>query len=265
MKRSAGGGGADILAFEPMFYGVAVVAVILTGISKSGLGGGLGQLSVPLMAIFISPVAAAAIMLPILCLIDVVNLWGYRRHWSRADVAVMLPGALIGVLVGGLTYRYLNEHMVRLLLGGITIVFVLILLRRTTPATAGYVPGKKAGFACGMVSGFTSFVAHAGGAPIKFYLLPKKMPKRLFVGTHVFFFFAVNQMKLWPYFLLGQFTPENLRTSLLLVPAVPVGILIGYWLVRVVSIELFYNVIYGLLLVAGAKLIWDGLTGMGYL
>ena len=88
-----------------MFYAVAIAAVILTGISKSGLGGGLGQLSVPLMAMFISPVAAAAIMLPILCLIDISNLWGYRKDWNRADVALLLPGAIIGISIGAMTYQ----------------------------------------------------------------------------------------------------------------------------------------------------------------
>ena len=104
-----------------MFYAVAIAAVILTGISKSGLGGGLGQLSVPLMAMFISPLAAAAIMLPILCLIDISNLWGYRRDWNRGDVALLLPGAIIGISIGAMTYQYVDDDAIRLLLGVMTI------------------------------------------------------------------------------------------------------------------------------------------------
>jgi len=83
----------------------------------------------------------------------------------------------------------------------------------------------------------------------------------VFVGTHVFFFFAVNQIKIWPYFWLGQFSTENLSTSLILAPAVPIGVVIGWWLVKVVPIAQFYRIIYVLLLVAGGKLIWDGLAG----
>ena len=248
-----------------MFYAVAVVAVVLTGISKSGLGGGLGQMSVPLMAMFISPVAAAAIMLPILCLIDLFNLWGYRKDWNRGDVALLLPAAVVGIGIGALTYSYVDDNTVRLLLGGVTIVFATTFFLQGSTDGEGRKPGRLTGLVCGAISGFTSFVAHAGGAPLKFYLLPQKLPKKVFVGTHVFFFFAVNQIKLWPYFWLGQFSTENLSTSLVLAPAVPVGVLIGWWLVRVVPIEQFYRMIYILLFVAGGKLIWDGLWQGGYL
>ena len=248
-----------------MFYAVAIVAVIITGISKSGLGGGLGQLSVPLMAMFISPVAAAAIMLPILCLIDISNLWGYRKDWNRGDVALMLPGAVIGISVGAMTYRYVDDNAIRLLLGVITIIFAVSLILQDSPDSEGRKPGKLTGFTCGIISGFTSFVAHAGGTPVKFYLLPQKLSKKVFVGTHVFFFFAVNQIKIWPYFWLGQFSTENLSTSLVLAPAVPIGVVIGWWLVKVVPIAQFYRIIYVLLLVAGGKLIWDGLAGGSFI
>ena len=247
-----------------MFYAVAVAAVILTGISKSGLGGGLGQLSVPLMAMFISPVAAAAIMLPILCLIDIFNLWGYRKDWNRGDVALMLPGAVIGISVGAMTYQYVDDNAIRLLLGVVTIIFATSLFLQGSPGGEGRKPGKLTGLICGTISGFTSFIAHAGGPPIKFYLLPQKLSKKVFVGTHVFFFFAVNQIKLWPYFWLGMFSTENLATSLVLTPVVPIGVVIGWWLVKVVPIEQFYRIIYILLFFAGGKLIWDGLAGGAY-
>jgi uncharacterized membrane protein YfcA len=248
-----------------MFYAFAIPAVIMTGISKSGLGGGLGQLSVPLMAMFISPVAAAAIMLPILCMIDVLNLWGYRKDWNRGDVALMLPGAVIGISIGALTYRYVDDNAIRLLLGVVTIIFAISFFLQNSADGEGRKPGKLIGFTCGTVSGFTSFVAHAGGAPVKFYLLPQKLTKKVFVGTHVFYFFAVNQIKIWPYFWLGQFSTENLATSLVLSPFVPIGVVIGWWLVKVVPIAQFYRIIYMLLFVAGGKLIWDGLVGWGYI
>lgn len=252
-------------AFEPLFYAVAVPAVIITGISKSGLGGGLGQLSVPMMAMFISPVAAAAIMLPILCLMDIANLWGYRNDWNKGDVALMLPGAVIGIGVGALTYNYVDDNAVRILLGVVTIIFAVSLLLQDSANSEGRKPSKLTGVICGTISGFTSFVAHAGGTPVKFFLLPQKLSKKVFVGTHVFFFFVVNQIKIWPYFWLGQFSTENLSTSLVLVPAVPIGVVIGWWLIRVVPMAQFYRIIYILLFVAGGKLIWDGLLGGTYI
>ena len=252
----------ELIAFEPLFYAVAIPAVILTGISKSGLGGGLGQLSVPLMASFISPVAAAAIMMPILVFIDLLNIWGYRRDWHRGNLAVLLPGAVTGVAIGGLTYRHVDENTVRIILGLIVIIFALSYFTQRKIADGSAKRGLALGFLCGGLSGFTSFVAHAGGGPMKFYLLPQRLASRIFVGTHVMFFFLVNQMKLLSYFWLGQFTMENLSASLVLAPFVPIGVLLGWRLVKIVPQDLFYKIVYVLLFISGSKLIWDGLSPM---
>ena len=253
-------GDIAIFAFETEFYAVAVFAVILTGISKSGLGGGLGQLSVPLMAMFISPVAAAAIMLPVLIMIDVPNLWKYRKDWHRGNVAVMVPGALVGIAIGAVTYRHVDDNTVRLLLGVLTLVFAFSYFIQRSPLDQGSSRGRALGLTCGTISGFTSFVAHAGGAPVKFYLLPQRLDKRVFVGTHAVFFFSSNQVKVWPYLWLGQFSAENLTTSLILAPAVPLGVWLGWRLNRALSLEFFYKLCYGLLFLAGIKLVWDGLA-----
>ncbi|MEK9752220.1 MAG: sulfite exporter TauE/SafE family protein [Rhodospirillaceae bacterium] len=254
----------NALAIDPEFLAVALVAVVLTGISKSGLGGGLGQLSVPVMAVYISPVAAAAIMLPILCAMDVVNLWNYRRDWHRANVAVMVPGALVGIAIGTLTFRHVDDDLIRLILGVITLVVALSYFVQRKPADAATGGGRALGAVCGAFAGFTSFVAHAGGGPVKFYMLPQRLAPRVFVGTHVVFFFVVNQLKIWPYLWLGQFSPANLGTSLMLLPAVPVGVWLGWKLVKAVEPELFYKICYALLFAAGGKLVWDGVARGGY-
>ncbi|MDD9876363.1 MAG: sulfite exporter TauE/SafE family protein [Magnetovibrio sp.] len=256
---------SELFAFTPLFYAVAIPAVILTGISKSGLGGGMGQLSVPAMAIFISPLAAAAIMLPILCLIDLFNIWAYRKDWHRGNVAVMVPGAVVGIAVGAATYRYVDEHTVRLLLGVIILIFAMSYFVQRAPMATGSARSKALGGFCGALSGFTSFVAHAGGGPMKFYLLPQRLDKRVFVGTHVVFFFLINQIKIWPYLWLGQFSAENLTTSLVLAPLVPLGVWLGWRLNQVLSQALFYRLIYVLLFVSGGKLVWDGMAGLGWI
>lgn len=251
--------------FDPTFLAVAMVAVLITGISKSGLGGGLGQLSVPIMALFVSPVAAAAIMLPILCSIDLFNIWGYRKYWHRANVFVMVPGAVLGIGVGALTFNYVDDNLIRVLLGVISVFFALSYFVQTAPVSADTRKGKLVGAVCGALAGFTSFVAHAGGGPVKIFLLPQRLPARIFVGTHVYFFFIVNQIKLWPYFWLGQFSTENLSTSLILLPVVPLGVWLGWKLVDVLKVETFYRLCYGVLFIAGVRLIWDGLARAGYI
>ncbi len=253
------------ITLDPTFLAVALISVVLTGISKSGLGGGLGQLSVPLMAMFVPPAAAAAIMLPILCLIDAFNLWGFRKDWHRGNLIVLLPGAVLGIGVGALLFRHIDDNALRLLLGGISIIFALSYFIQRRPLGADSRRGKALGLICGALSGFTSFVAHAGGGPMKIFLLPQRLDTRVFVGTHVYFFFIVNQLKIWPYLWLGQFSTQNLSTSLILAPAVPLGVWLGWRLIKVIEPEVFYKVAYALLFVAGGKLIYDGLSGGGYL
>lgn len=250
---------------EPAFFIAALVCVIVIGISKSGLGGGLGQLTVPVLAMFVTPLQAVAIMLPILCTIDIVNVWRYRHDWHKRNLLIMAPAAAIGIAIGGLTFKYIDDHLIRLLLGGLSILFALSYFRQSKPVSA---EGKKAaivGAFCGALSGFTSTVAHAGGGPIKMFLLPQRLDKRLFVGTQVYFFFLINQMKIVPYFWLGQFTTDALAMSFILLPAIPVGMWLGFKLIDKVSQELFYKIVYGVLFIAGVKLIYDGLTGGGYL
>lgn len=253
------------MTFDPVFITAALFAVLITGISKSGLGGGLGQLSVPIMAVFISPVAAAAIMLPILCAIDLFNIWGYRKDFHRKNLLAMLPGAVIGIGIGALTFSHLDDNAIRLMLGGLSLVFALTYFVQQAPVSSETRWGRLFGAVCGALAGFTSFVAHAGGGPVKMCLLPQRLDKRVFVGTNVYFFFIVNQVKIWPYLWLGQFSTDNLNTSLVLMPAVPLGVWIGWKLIKYIDAETFYKVCYILLFVAGIKLIYDGVLGKGWL
>jgi uncharacterized membrane protein YfcA len=253
------------MTFDPVFITAALFAVLITGISKSGLGGGLGQLSVPIMAVFISPVAAAAIMLPILCAIDLFNIWGYRKDFHRKNLLAMLPGAVIGISIGALTFSHLDDNAIRLMLGGLSLVFALTYFVQQAPVSSETHWGRLFGAVCGALAGFTSFVAHAGGGPVKMCLLPQRLDKRVFVGTNVYFFFIVNQVKIWPYLWLGQFSTDNLNTSLVLMPAVPLGVWIGWKLIKYIDAETFYKVCYILLFVAGIKLIYDGVLGKGWL
>ncbi len=250
---------------DPLFYVAAVPAVLIFGVSKGGIGGGLGVLAVPMMALVTSPIQAAAILLPILCVMDLFGLHAYRGIWHRRNIALMLPGALAGIAVGTLTFRYLSDDVVRLIVGAVAIGFVayhwaggLVLRRAADHRTR---PGP-AGLFWSAISGFTSFVAHAGGPPLHIYLLPQRMDKTLYMGTLIVFFAVVNFVKLVPYGFLGQLSADNLGTALVLSPLAPVGIWIGVRFHRMLSERLFYNLCFAFLTLSGAKLIWDGLDGM---
>jgi uncharacterized membrane protein YfcA len=176
-----------------------------------------------------------------------------------------LPGAFVGLLIGALTFRWLNADAVRLIIGLVAVLFTLQHWFAIGPKRAdGKPPGPSyiKGGAWGTLSGFTSFVAHAGGPPLQFYMLPQKIDKTLYVGTTVWFFLAVNYVKLVPYTMLGLFSAENLGTSLILLPLAPLGVWAGVKLHTLVSQQLFYRIAYMLLMATGLKLCWDGVSGL---
>ncbi len=244
---------------DPWFFVAAVPALLIIGISKGGFGGGLGVVGVPMMALVISPTQAAAILLPVLCLMDLVGLYSYRGDWDRSLMRVLAPGAVAGIVLGAFTFAITSEDAVRLIVGGIAVGFTvwqwgvrrLVEERRAQPSVI-------AGSFWAGVSGYTSFIAHAGGPPVSVYLLPLRLNKTTFVGTTVVYFTVVNYAKLIPYGLLGQFDATNLATSAVLLPLAPLGVWLGVVLHRRMQEGALYAVVYAALLVTGLKLLWDG-------
>lgn len=244
------------------FYAAAIPAILIFGISKGGFGGSLGVLAVPLIALVISPVQAAAIMLPILCAMDIFALVAYRRLASWRNLKMMLPGAMLGIAIGGIAFGQLNDDVVRILLGLIAVIFTINHWVGKKPHPDGTKPDMAKGSAWGTLAGFTSTIAHAGGPPVQFYLLPQKMDKTLYVGTTVWFFTAVNYVKLIPYGLAGQLSLDNLGTALVLLPLAPIGIWLGVKGHKLIPELWFYRVAYVMLFITGGKLLWDGVRGL---
>ncbi len=247
---------------DPSFYAVAIPAVLLFGISKGGFGGGLGTAAVPLMALVVSPVQAAAILLPILCVMDLVALWKFRGKWIWPELRILLPASLVGILAGTLLFGYMSASTVKLIVGAVAITFTLhfwINKQRSDSADLRYYP-RSYGVFGGSVAGFTSFVAHSGGPPISMYLLRRPLNRTDFAATTIVFFAVVNYVKLVPYTWLGQLDTDNLATSAALVILAPVGVLIGAWLHKRVSDRFFFAFVYVLLFAVGLKLVYDGIN-----
>lgn len=242
---------------DPLFYAVAIPAIILVGLAKGGFVGALAMLGVPLMALVISPVQAAGIMLPILIAMDVFALWSYRGVYHLPNLKILLPAAALGIFIGWLTAAYVSEAHVRLIVGIIALLFTIdYWIERK--AKNGTQPNIAKGGFWGAVAGFTSFVSHAGGPPVQMYLLPQKLPPRVFVGTCVIFFTTVNWIKVIPYAALGQLGTENLATSVVLSPLAPLSIFAGAWLVKKLDMDVFYRLAYFAIFAISLKLIWDG-------
>lgn len=246
---------------DPLFYLIALPVLLLTGVGKGGFGSGVGIVAVPSLSLVISPWEAVALMLPILCFMDVFGVWSYRRQWSRALMLYLAPGALIGIGFATLVAEFVDEHMIRLIIGAIAVLFSLNywLGGRRNPHPKP--ENRLKGIFWSAMSGFTSFIGHAGGPPLQVYLLPLKLDKTVFVGTTTVFFMAVNYAKLLPYGYLGLFTEEILWTALVLAPVCPLAMFAGVWLHHRIPEKPFYMVCYVLVFVIGCKLLHDGIAG----
>lgn len=243
---------------DAAFYAAAIPAVLLIGISKSGFGGGFGALAVPLLALAVPVPQAAAILLPVLVLADVLGLRALLRERDRGLVRLLLPAGLAGIVIGTLGFGMLPASTVAGLVGAITLVFLA--LRTLFPPRADAPPPPRwLGRVLAAVSGFTSFVAHAGSPPLAFYLLPMRLSPVVFTATMAVFFAAINMAKWVPYAWLGLIDARNMTTSLLLLPFTPLGVWLGLRFVRRVPQAVFYRLFNLGLLLTGCKLLWDGL------
>jgi uncharacterized membrane protein YfcA len=244
---------------DPWFYAAAVPALLIVGISKGGFGGGLGVIGVPMLALVISPTQAAAILLPVLCLMDLIGLYSYRGAFDRGLMKILAPGAVAGLALGAVTFAITSDEAVKLIVGVIAVGFtVWQWVVRARVAELRSRPSVAKGTFWSTVSGYTSFIAHAGGPPLSVYMLPLRLDKTAFVGTTVVYFALVNYVKLIPYALLGQFDATNLVTSAVLAPLAPAGVLLGVVLHRKLDEKVLYAAVYAALLITGVKLLWDG-------
>ncbi|WP_246082469.1 sulfite exporter TauE/SafE family protein [Rubellimicrobium rubrum] len=248
---------------DPWALAVMGLAAAVVGLSKGGLGS-VGIMGVPLLVLVLPPIQAAAILLPILCLTDLVATWTWWGTWSRRTLALMLPGAMAGIGVGWLTAALVSDAVVRLIVGVVAVAFVgrwLWQLWHRRPEAARPEGVAPASF-WGGLAGYTSFVAHAGGPPFQVYTLPLGLDPRVLTGTSVAFFTIVNYVKLIPYAALGEFDTQNLGTSALLAPVAVAFTFVGAWIINRMRAEVFYPITYALTALVGVKLIWDGLTGL---
>ena len=219
------------------------------------------MLTVPILSLVISPVQAAAIVLPILMFSDLVAVYSYRGSFDATTLKIVLPGAMVGILIGWWTAAWVTDHEIRLIVGAVSVAFAVNywFRHRSSPQPHGH-NAVKGGF-WGAVAGFTSFVSHAGGPPFQMYVVPLRLEPRVFAGTSVIAFAAINAVKVVPYFFLGQFAAENLTTSAVLLPISIPATLAGIALVRRFEAQSFYNVIYVGIFLVGAFLVWDGRRG----
>jgi uncharacterized membrane protein YfcA len=245
---------------DPVFYLLAIPAVVALGLSKGGFVG-VGQIGTPMLALIMPPLEAAAILLPIMLVQDAVSVWVYRKDWDRRNLTVMLPAAIIGIGAAWALAAHISDAMVRVAIGVIATLFVLYnLIGSRLFVQTLRPPNTLGGVLWGTLSGFTSTLCQAGGPPFQMHVLPQRLAKMTFVGTTAIFFAAVNALKVVPYFALGQFSTAGLGTSLALLPLAIATNILGFWVVRITPQELFYKITMALMFVIAIELTRSGMT-----
>lgn len=238
------------------FYAIAIPAVLLLGLSKSGFGAGFGSLAVPMMALVITVPQAAAILMPVLLVMDLLGIAAFRNDFDKPLLKFLLPCGLLGIVIGALLFKLLQPQIVAGIVGVFTLLFLAQrLLFPTKPGAAP--PPRWLGVLLTTTSGFTSFIAHAGGPPINAYTIPLKLKPLVFTATMAYFFFIINLAKWIPYAWLGLLDMRNFATSLALLPFAPIGVWVGVRIARHIQPTLFYRLVYTGMLLTGLKLVWD--------
>jgi len=207
-----------------------------------------------------SPVQAAGLMLPIYVVSDIGGLIAFRRHFDLRVLATALPGAVVGIGIGWAGAHVVPVDGVTFIVGAVGLIFALNALIRPHLSHQRRLPSAGRGTFWGLLSGYTSFVSHAGAPPWQVYVQPLRLPALIYAGTTTWFFAVCNWVKLIPYAALGQLSPENLKAAAVLMPAALLAVWAGLRLVKVIPEALFYKLITWGLLAVSLRLIWQAMA-----
>ena len=245
------------MEIDLLFFLAVVPAIVLYGIAKSGLGGSISLISVPLMTLVMPLTQALAIILPILIFSDMVAVYRFRKEFDFGTLKLIVPFAAIGIFIGSLTFSHFSEDILKFIVGLMGFLFTahyfLFKKNKEEKSKKNFLKGGI----CSTIAGFTSFCVHAGGTPTSIYLLPLRMKKEIYVGTRIIFFTFVNLIKLPFYLHLSMLNLQTFKQSMLLLPLAILGIYAGYRILKIIDEKLFYNILYILILVTSSKLIFD--------
>ena len=243
---------------------LAALGVVFIGLSKAGFGGGLGMLTTPLCVLAFSangrpPAFADGVLLPLLCAGDVFSLYHYWGKWERRNLKFLLPGVVVGVVIGANLIGRFSARQLNLAIGVLAVLFVVFqfVKEKIWRAEGAFTPNHLVGVPCGIGAGVTSTFAHGAGPVVSLFLIPQRMPKEIYVGTTVLVFTWINWIKLPFFFQQDIITRETLLTGLCYLPLIPLGVWVGVWLNRKINERLFLRIVYAMTLLTGLQLIFN--------
>jgi uncharacterized membrane protein YfcA len=236
---------------------VALVALLI-GFSKGGLGGTLGGLATPLMALVMPANQAIGLLLPILMIADAFAVASHWKRWDWRLIILLMPGAVLGVTIGTFFITNAPTGELKMVLGIIVLLFALYkLFEARLFSTLAYEAKDWHGILVGTVAGFSSALAHTGGPPVSIYLLMRRVPTHIFNATSALFFAILNLVKV-PYYIYAHlFDFQQMRGLIWLFPLLPLGVWGGKWAANKIRREVFEKVIVVLLAVTALLLIFS--------
>lgn len=240
------------------YFFLAVLAAFLVGLSKGGLPS-ISMLAVPLLSLVMSPVKAAALLLPIFVISDWVGVYLYRRDFSKANLRLLIPAGIVGVLAGWLTASIVSDRVVTFMIGTMGVAFCLNAWLRKQTDRAPHPASRAKGWFWGTLAGFTSFVSHSGGPPFQIFILPQKLAKAEFAGTATIVFAVINAAKIIPYQNLRPYSHDTLLDAMVLIPVALIGTVAGAYLTRRISDTWFYRIVQLSLFLVSIKLLVDAI------
>lgn len=244
-----------MIEFHAWEWSLAIVAALIVGVSKAGIGG-LGMLSVVIFAQILPAKQATGIVLPLLCFGDLVGAAAYRKHAKWQHVWRLFPWTAAGVVIGYFALDLISERQAKVLIGGIVLSLVALHLLRRRYAGHEAQHGPWFPPTIGVLAGFTTLVANAAGPLMAVYMLAMRLPKMDFVGTGAVFFLLLNLFKV-PFMVhLGLINRESFTINLWLAPLVVVGAWFGRKLVLRIDQRSFENIALALGAAAGLKLLF---------
>lgn len=240
--------------------GLFLLASLIVGASKGGLAAA-GALAVPILSIWMDPLIAAGVLLPIFVISDVVGVWLYRHEFSRKNVLLLIPAGLVGVILATILAPYVSSTYAELATGLVGLFYCGHTLGKKLRGQDAVVPFNPAkGAFWGVLTGITSFISHTGAPPFQSFVLPQKLPKMQYAGTNTLVFAAINLFKLPAYSAVGLFA--NIHVPMLLAMAVvaSVGAVLGRRLAQWLPEATFTLVIQLLLFVVSCYLVIKALS-----
>ncbi|MCX4809130.1 sulfite exporter TauE/SafE family protein [Streptomyces sp. NBC_01239] len=246
-------------------FAALAAAALLVGFSKTAVSGA-NTVSLAIFAAVLPARASTGVLLPILIVGDVLAVLTYRRHAHWPTLWRLFPAVAAGVVIGTLFLVWADDAVVRTSIGAILLFMAGVTLWRRRKADAGAEAGdepdsvtSKSGRAkarsYGVLGGFTTMVANAGGPVMSMYLLSAGFRKLGFLGTSAFFFLIVNVTKV-PFSVgLGLIDGHSLLLDASLAAFVVPGALIGKWAVNRINQRLFEQLVIAATIIGGLQLL----------